>query len=77
MFSCVRKVQVTCIEKPKLKIIIFQNYKHWYSNNTYSDKGFKSIVVNRALPSLQKGSVKITRTVPLSIWIFEESFSYN
>ena len=36
-------------EKPKLKIISFQNYKHWYLIHTWS--AFKGTVVNYPLPS--------------------------
>ena len=40
--------------------------KHVYLIYTWSDKVFKSTVVNRALSSLQGGSLGITLTVPLS-----------
>ena len=39
-FSC------SNLEKPQLKIIIFQNYKHWYL--IHSDKALKGTVVNWA-----------------------------
>ena len=40
------------VEKPQLKIISFQNYKHFYLMNTWSDNALKGTVVNQTLPSL-------------------------
>ena len=39
--------------------------KNGYLIHTWSDKVFKGTVVNRALPSLHGGSLKIIITVPL------------
>ena len=41
--------------KPQLKITSFQNYKNLYLIHTWSEKAFKSTVVNRTLPSLFGG----------------------
>ena len=51
----------------RLKMISFQNYKHWYIIHTSPDKTFKGTVVNQALLSLHGGSLKITLTVLLII----------
>ena len=42
--------------------------KHGYLIHTWSDKAFKSSVVNLALSSLHKRSLEITFTVPLISW---------
>jgi len=61
MFSCSRNAQVT--------FVIVQNYKHCrYQIDIYQTTFLKvPCVVNRALPSLHGGPLKITLTVPLSI----------
>ena len=46
--------QVTFAEKPQIKI-----------NSSYSVKALKGTVVNRALPSLHGGSLKIAFTIPV------------
>ena len=43
--------------------------KQWYLIHTWSDKAFKDIVVNRALPNLHGWSLEITHTVPLRLEI--------
>jgi len=63
MFSCSRNAQVIIAEKSQLKIIL----KHWSLIPTWSDKAFKGIDVNRALPSLYRGSLEIMLTVPLKL----------
>ena len=37
LFSWSIHEQVTALEKPQMKIISFQHYKHWYLNHTWSD----------------------------------------
>ena len=59
---------VTFAEKPQMKIISLKKQKHWYLINTWSEKAFKGTVVNRALPSVDGGSLKITLTVPYKGW---------
>ena len=49
------------VEKPRLKIISFQTYQHWYK---FHDQTMLKTVVNRALPSLYGGSLENTLTVP-------------
>ena len=49
MSSCSRNAQFTFVEKPQLKIISLQNYKHWYLIRTWSDKAYMGTVVNRVL----------------------------
>ena len=39
--------EITSVEKSQMKIISFRNYELWYLIYTWSDKGFKGIVVNR------------------------------
>ena len=63
MFSCIRNAQLSLAKNPQLKIISFQNYKHWFL--TWSDKAFKDIVVNRAW--LHGGSLKITLQM-INLW---------
>ena len=64
MFSCIKNMQVTFVEKTQLKIICFPNYKHWYLIHTLSDKAFKGTVVNWALPSLHGNKTNI----PFNKW---------
>jgi len=59
MFISVRNAQITFAEKAQMKnrtTLIFKSYLIR-----------QSFVVNRALPSLQGGSLKITLTIPLRI----------
>ena len=61
IFSCSRNAQITFSEKPQLKIIGFQNYKHWYLIHTWSDQSdiaFNGTIVNRALLSLNGVSLR-------------------
>jgi len=51
MISFCRNAQVTLVEKPQLKRIRFQIYIHWYLM-------FNDVIVNRALPSVDKGSLE-------------------
>ena len=44
-------------------------WKIFSGENTWSNKAFKDTVVNRALPSLHRGSLEITLTVSLSLKI--------
>ena len=41
IFSCSKSVQVNFVEKPKLKILSFQNYKHSTLIYTWLDKAFR------------------------------------
>ena len=50
------KQEVTFAENPQMKINSLKKQKHGYLIHTWSDKAFKGIVVNRALPSLLGGS---------------------
>ena len=61
----VRKTCIFTAEKPQLKLIRFQNYKHCCLINTWSDKALNGTVVNRALSPLHGGSLKILLTVLL------------
>ena len=45
IFSCTKNEQLL-FKKPQLKIISFQNYKHWYLIHTWSEKAFKGTVVS-------------------------------
>ena len=65
-FLSARSAQVTFFEKPKMKINSWKEQKHAYLIYTWSDMDFKGTVVNRALPFLHEGSLKITLTVPLN-----------
>ena len=60
-FLCESDLRISCLkaEMEKLTEIRQKN------DGIFSDKGFKGTVVNRALPSLHKGSLEITLTVPL------------
>ena len=59
-----KNAQLTFAEKPQIKKV--WRSKTWISNwNLRSEKGFKGIVVNRALLCLHGGSPEITHTVPL------------
>ena len=51
MISFSKNAQVTLVERPQLKRIRFQIYKHWYQL-------FKDVIVNRALPSVDEGSLE-------------------
>ena len=53
-------------EPTQLKLISFLNYKHWYLTHTWSDKPFQVTVVNLPLPSLHRGSLEITLTLPFT-----------
>ena len=44
-----RNAQTTFVEKPQLKINIFQNHKYWYLTHVWLDKAFKGTIVNRTL----------------------------
>ena len=46
--------------------------KHWCKNHIWSDKAFKSKVVNWTLSSLHGGLLDITRTVPLNTWLWNQ-----
>ena len=48
-----------------IKIIILNNYEHWYPIET---KLFKGTFVNRALSSLHKGSLEITLIIKNQIF---------
>ena len=68
LFSCNINAQVTFSVTTKLKIISFQNYKHWCITYTWSDNAFNGTVVKRAKSSLYGGSLENTLTVPLKIF---------
>ena len=53
-----RNVQIAFAENPWIQ-------KPWYLIYLWPNKAFKSIVVNRTLPSLNRGSLKNTLTRPL------------
>ena len=61
-------------------LLINKTQKHWYIIYTWSDKAFMGTVVNRALPSFQRGSLEITLTVPyntlLSKLYYKQRFSF-
>ena len=63
MLSSSRNAQLTWVDKPQMKIIIFYNYKHWYIIHTWSDKAFKCTVVNRAITNWGSPKNKITLQV--------------
>ena len=65
------------IGNPELNKNSFQNYKHWYLIHTWSDKAFKSTVVNRALPSFHGGSLEKTFTVTLNFCFREEEVKFE
>ena len=54
-------------ENPQMNINTLKKQKHEYLIHTWSDKGFKGTVVNRALSSLHAGSLEIIRTVTLIV----------
>ena len=66
MFSCGLNVQVTFEEKPQLKTMSFQNYKEGFVIPQ-----LQGTVVNWALLSLCQGSLEITPTVPLNMFLGE------
>ena len=47
------------------------------SSKFLSDKGFKDIVLNRAMSSSHGGSLESTLTVPLRYFFFQESAKLN
>ena len=55
------------VEKSEMKMNSLKMNKHECLIQTWSGKAFKGPVVNRALPSLDGGSLEITLTVPLII----------
>ena len=67
IISCSKNAQVTFVDNPQLNLICFQSLKQWFLIHTWSDKGIKGTVVNRAMPSMHRGSLEITLTVPLKI----------
>ena len=68
-----------------MKINSLKKQKHGYLIHTWSDNDFKGTVVNRALSCFYRGSLEITRTVPLSFFdevisidfLFSESSIHN
>ena len=66
MHFCIRKVQVTYVLKPQLKIISFQIYKHWYLIHEWWDKALMGTVVNRHCHLFMEWSLEIMLTVPLT-----------
>ena len=52
--------------KPKIKRNSLKKQNRGYLINIWSDKAVKGTVVYRALPYMQKGSIEMTFTVPLS-----------
>ena len=54
IFYCSRNARFTCLEKPQFKIINFQSFKCWYCIHTWSGKGCKGTVVNRAMEGYLK-----------------------
>ena len=61
-FSIASLIYEKYAENPQMKINSLKKQKHSYLIQTGSDKAFKGRVVNRALPSLHGGSVKVTLT---------------
>ena len=49
-----------------MKMHSFKKRKYGYVIHTWSDNAFKSTFVNRALTSLNEGSLEISLTVPLN-----------
>jgi len=64
MVSYRRNAQETFTEKPQLKTISFQTYKHRYLILTWSEKVLKGTVVILTVSSLHVGSLEITLLVP-------------
>ena len=52
--------------RKQMKIKSLKKQKHWYIIYTWADKAFKGTVVNWVLPSLHRGSLETTLTVPLN-----------
>ena len=66
MFSCSGNAHVNFVENPQLKRTSFLNYIHGYLIQTLSDNAFNGNIVNRALPTLLEGHLKLhLHTVPL------------
>ena len=61
-----------CFHKQEMRKSLAEipQMKKWISNNTWSDKAFKGIVVNWELPSLPgcRRGLEITHTGPLNYW---------
>ncbi len=55
-----------CPSQPQGKLNSFQNQKHGVLIQTWSEKAFKGIPLNRVLQFLYVGSLEITLTVPLN-----------
>ena len=70
LFFCSRSVQVIFEEKPQLKSINFQNCKHWYLIQTWSDNAFKGSVVNRALTFETKFFYKILKSFSFLVFFW-------
>ena len=73
IFHCGLSRKVTCTFCCRKTYWNYQNIhctlvnleKQQYPPQFWSYKGFKGTIVNQALPSLKKGSLKLTITVPL------------
>ena len=68
MFSCSRSAQVSLWEKPRLKLISLQHYKHWNLIHAWSNNAYAGTVVFR--PSWHRGSLQVRPTVPLMHVVF-------
>ena len=55
----------------KSEVQLFDKFTHTYLCTRRTHKGLKGTVVNRALPSVHGGSLKITLTVSLSNCTFK------
>ena len=65
------EMRLSLLETTHIEIIRFQNHNQWYLIQTWSDKAFKSTVVNRTLPSLHGESLKIAIKCLTSCWIVQ------
>ena len=67
-----------CFRKKRNKLSEFNTFqarKRRYLSNHWSDKDLKGTVVNRACPSLNGGSLKITATIPLIKIVLLQDFN--
>ena len=60
LFLIRKKCAIYFCKNPQMKINILKEQKHGYLIHTWIRKAFKGTVVNRALPSLHRGSHEIT-----------------
>jgi len=77
--TCLITIRFSAVEKSGFvkKTISFYNYTPGYNLLTWSDKSFKSTVVNRALPSLHKGLFEIRLTDPRKGLLHLKKLTFN